>query len=569
MTACACWSPCRAAWTPRSPRRSFATKDMTSSAAPCSSGAARRTRAAARRPTWTTRVASPRCSASTTTSSTWRTRFGHDVVDPYVAAHARGETPNPCVACNRSIKFGELLERADRLGFDALATGHHARVVRGRRHRDAPPRRRRGEGPELRARVPRAPPSSTGSCCRSGELTKGRGARSSPARMGLRTAGQAGQPGGLLHPARWARSDSSPRARRSRRATVVDRDDRRGARDGPGGRARDRRAAPRDRHGARRPTPATSPPSTSPRGGLRRRRATHARGRAPRARARLAQLERHRARDGVRDGARPDLGARHRGARVAFGLATPPASALHSSRAAPSPPGSWPCSTTPTTPSSCSAPRRSAQRGARRGVTDLARRAAELRDEIARHNEAYFVHDEPTIPDADYDALVVELRALEAAHPELAVATSPTAARRCGAERDVRPRAAPRRDDEPRQRLRRRRASRVVRAARAGARRSTAPRRRRVLRRAEDRRARDVDHLRARAATSRRRRAVTAFVGEDVTANVATIASVPAQLARPRAPAARSRSAARCTCPLKEFAALNERQEQRGAAPRS
>lgn len=58
-------------------------------------------------------------------------RFESDVVDPYVASHARGETPNPCVACNRSIKFGELLERARRLGFDALATGHHARVVCG------------------------------------------------------------------------------------------------------------------------------------------------------------------------------------------------------------------------------------------------------------------------------------------------------------------------------------------------------------------------------------------------------------------------------------------------------
>ncbi|HTT58848.1 MAG TPA: NAD-dependent DNA ligase LigA, partial [Acidimicrobiales bacterium] len=47
-------------------------------------------------------------------------------------------------------------------------------------------------------------------------------------------------------------------------------------------------------------------------------------------------------------------------------------------------------------------------------------RVAQLREEIARHNEAYFVHDEPTLPDADYDALVRELRDLEAAHPELA-----------------------------------------------------------------------------------------------------------------------------------------------------
>jgi DNA ligase (NAD+) len=46
-------------------------------------------------------------------------------------------------------------------------------------------------------------------------------------------------------------------------------------------------------------------------------------------------------------------------------------------------------------------------------------RVAWLRDEIARHNEAYFIHDAPSIPDADYDALTRELRALEADHPEL------------------------------------------------------------------------------------------------------------------------------------------------------
>jgi DNA ligase (NAD+) len=55
-----------------------------------------------------------------------------------------------------------------------------------------------------------------------------------------------------------------------------------------------------------------------------------------------------------------------------------------------------------------------------------AERAAWLRAQIARHNEAYFVHDAPIVPDVDYDALVRELRALEAAHPELAVPESPT-----------------------------------------------------------------------------------------------------------------------------------------------
>ena len=55
--------------------------------------------------------------------------FDEHVVAPYVAAHAQGRTPNPCIECNRSIKFDRLLERSDRLGFDRLATGHHARVT--------------------------------------------------------------------------------------------------------------------------------------------------------------------------------------------------------------------------------------------------------------------------------------------------------------------------------------------------------------------------------------------------------------------------------------------------------
>jgi tRNA-specific 2-thiouridylase len=60
--------------------------------------------------------------------------FGDDfqaaVVDPYVRDHAAGVTPNPCIECNRHVKFDRLLRRADQLGFDAVATGHHARVRR-------------------------------------------------------------------------------------------------------------------------------------------------------------------------------------------------------------------------------------------------------------------------------------------------------------------------------------------------------------------------------------------------------------------------------------------------------
>jgi DNA ligase (NAD+) len=53
-------------------------------------------------------------------------------------------------------------------------------------------------------------------------------------------------------------------------------------------------------------------------------------------------------------------------------------------------------------------------------MTAPAQRVVELRDLIARHSEAYFVHDDPVLPDADYDALVGELRELERAHPDLA-----------------------------------------------------------------------------------------------------------------------------------------------------
>ena len=56
--------------------------------------------------------------------------FDAAVVSPYVAAHADGSTPNPCIECNRRVKFARLAERADVLGFDAVATGHHAWIER-------------------------------------------------------------------------------------------------------------------------------------------------------------------------------------------------------------------------------------------------------------------------------------------------------------------------------------------------------------------------------------------------------------------------------------------------------
>ncbi len=59
--------------------------------------------------------------------------FTREVQDPFAAAYAAGTTPNPCVTCNERVKYAALLERARRLGFDALATGHHVRL----RHPDS------------------------------------------------------------------------------------------------------------------------------------------------------------------------------------------------------------------------------------------------------------------------------------------------------------------------------------------------------------------------------------------------------------------------------------------------
>lgn len=55
--------------------------------------------------------------------------FKRTVVDPYLDAHLRGLTPNPCIGCNRTIKFGKLLEMMEQLGCEKLATGHYARVM--------------------------------------------------------------------------------------------------------------------------------------------------------------------------------------------------------------------------------------------------------------------------------------------------------------------------------------------------------------------------------------------------------------------------------------------------------
>src|SRR5215472_12531761 len=64
-------------------------------------------------------------------------RFQADVVDDFVAEYAAGRTPNPCLRCNEKIKFAAVLDRALALGFDAVCTGHYARIRDGILHRAA------------------------------------------------------------------------------------------------------------------------------------------------------------------------------------------------------------------------------------------------------------------------------------------------------------------------------------------------------------------------------------------------------------------------------------------------
>lgn len=56
-------------------------------------------------------------------------RFHADVVENFVSEYASGRTPNPCLRCNEKVKFSAVAERATALGYDAVVTGHYARIV--------------------------------------------------------------------------------------------------------------------------------------------------------------------------------------------------------------------------------------------------------------------------------------------------------------------------------------------------------------------------------------------------------------------------------------------------------
>ncbi len=66
------------------------------------------------------------------------TVFEREVLAPFAAAYARGKTPNPCILCNRAVKWGALLDAAQDLGAEYLATGHYARLAKNPLH-GAPP----------------------------------------------------------------------------------------------------------------------------------------------------------------------------------------------------------------------------------------------------------------------------------------------------------------------------------------------------------------------------------------------------------------------------------------------
>jgi tRNA-specific 2-thiouridylase len=58
----------------------------------------------------------------------FRRRFERDVINYFVDEYIRGRTPNPCIMCNREVKWGELLDKATALGAQFIATGHYARL---------------------------------------------------------------------------------------------------------------------------------------------------------------------------------------------------------------------------------------------------------------------------------------------------------------------------------------------------------------------------------------------------------------------------------------------------------
>ena len=142
--------------------------------------------------------------------------FARAVIDDFADSYARGQTPIPCVRCNQSVKFTDLLGIARDLGADALATGHYARRIEG------------ANGPELHRAVDPARDQSYFLFATTpaqlaylrfplGDLPKAE-VRALAVRFGLPVAAKSDSQGHLLR-ARWPVRRSGPAAQaRSRRA---------------------------------------------------------------------------------------------------------------------------------------------------------------------------------------------------------------------------------------------------------------------------------------------------------------------------------------------------------------
>lgn len=60
----------------------------------------------------------------------WKTEFTEHVIEPFTRVYQQGGTPNPCIFCNKTMKFGMFLDKALALGYDGIATGHYCRIQR-------------------------------------------------------------------------------------------------------------------------------------------------------------------------------------------------------------------------------------------------------------------------------------------------------------------------------------------------------------------------------------------------------------------------------------------------------
>ena len=156
--------PCPAASTPPWRRRAARRAACAPSASPWRCGRATAsgsaTAAAARSTRWRTPGAWPRRIGIPHYSWNLEPEFQREVVAPFADEYAAGRTPNPCVRCNETIKFGALLDRARAAGATHVATGHYARIGRRGAPRLAASRARR----RPRTRRTRSTGSTRASC---------------------------------------------------------------------------------------------------------------------------------------------------------------------------------------------------------------------------------------------------------------------------------------------------------------------------------------------------------------------------------------------------------------------